>query len=218
MMKNININNMSATRIVVAAFGIFAGITGIIAGIFEILQGNTATNGFVISTIDPDHPLSTDFTYFSVSIIPNYLLTGIAALIMSTLFMIWSIGFVHRKHGVKILFILAILQMLVGGGWVIDLASLTCLLATQIGHPLNLWRTKMPVSIRDWSVKLLPFSMIIYVIVALSMNALSILALNDASYLEIITVLAALMFLPMILLPLGAISHDIQRDIGIENT
>jgi succinate-acetate transporter protein len=39
---NINRYNINATRIVVAAFAVLCGFTGIIAGFYEIQQGNVA--------------------------------------------------------------------------------------------------------------------------------------------------------------------------------
>ena len=128
--------------------------------------------------------------------------------------MVWSIGFVNRENGVKILFLLAIAQMLTGGGWVIDLALITCLLATRINQPLNWWHTYLPEKVSYLFAKLLPFSLIIYSIIALSMNLLSIFALSDGKLLEIMTILAALMFLPMISLILGAISYELQKDLN----
>lgn len=112
-----NRRTFNGIRIVVAAFGILCGLTGIIAGSFEILQGNVSTGGFVISTIDSGYSMADDFTYFAVTIIPNFLVTGILAIIASLLVMAWSAKFVHRKKGVLVLAGLVILQTLVGGGW-----------------------------------------------------------------------------------------------------
>jgi hypothetical protein len=51
--RSFNVCGLKGTRLVVAAFGTLCGLTGIIAGIFEVLQGNISTDGFVISTIGP---------------------------------------------------------------------------------------------------------------------------------------------------------------------
>ena len=53
---------LQGLRLVVAAFGILCGLTGIIAGIFEVLQGNIPTNGFEISTIGSSYLMVDDFT------------------------------------------------------------------------------------------------------------------------------------------------------------
>ena len=41
-----------------------------------------------------------DFTYFAISVIPNYFLTGIIAVIVSSGFIIWAAKFVEKKYGV----------------------------------------------------------------------------------------------------------------------
>ncbi|MFX0125844.1 MAG: hypothetical protein ACFFAE_19635 [Candidatus Hodarchaeota archaeon] len=202
---------ISGVRVVVAAFGILYGITGIIAGIFEILQGNNAPDGFLISTIGSNYLMAEDFTYFAITIIPNFLLTGILAVIVSWLIVIWSIAFVHKKYGVPVLLALSITQMLVGGAWVIDLAIITCVLATRIDKPLNWWRSHLPENIQLWLTKLFPFSIIVYAIVAFSMLNLTILGVNNRMFIDIIGILAAFMFVPMLLMIFGGLAYEIQR-------
>ncbi len=211
-----NKQNFNGTRVVIAGFGILCGLTGIIAGFFEILQGNNAPSGFAISTIGPNYSMADDFTYFAITIIPNFLLTGILAIFISCLVIIWSVIFVHKKYGVIILLALSIMQMLVGGGWVIDLATITCILATRIGKPLNWWRSHLPDNLRLWLAKLLPFSLICYAIVAFSMLVLSILGVNDIVLIRFIELLAAVMFIPMLLMIFGGLAHDLQRQINVD--
>ena len=50
-----NLGGLEGTRLVVAAFRTLCGLTGIIAGIFEVLQENIPTGGFLISTIGLDY-------------------------------------------------------------------------------------------------------------------------------------------------------------------
>ncbi|MFX0050059.1 MAG: hypothetical protein ACFFAJ_06145 [Candidatus Hodarchaeota archaeon] len=86
--NKINWQKINGTRVAVGAFGILCGLTGIIAGYFEIHQGNIAPSGFVISTIGSNYTMANDFTYFAVTIIPNLLITGILAIIVSSLVII----------------------------------------------------------------------------------------------------------------------------------
>ncbi len=44
-----------------AAVGLLCGLTGMIAGFFELLQGNVATNGLIISTIGPSYSMWTTY-------------------------------------------------------------------------------------------------------------------------------------------------------------
>jgi len=201
---------IKGTRLVVAAFGILCGLTGIIAGFFETLQGNIAPSGLMISTIGSSYTMAEDFTYFAVTIIPNLLITGIAAILLSSLVIIWSIRYVDRKNGAIILLGLSIAQMLVGGGWVIDLAIITSLLATRINKPQEWWRKRLPDKPRRWLSRLFPYSVIAYGLISVSMLALTILGVNSETLIKLLEPLAAAMFIPIILMILGGIAHDIN--------
>ena len=209
-----NWQRVDGIRVVVAAFGILCGLTGIIAGYFEILQGNTAPTGIVISTIGPNYSMADDFTYFAVTIIPNLLITGMVAIVISCLVIIWSVGFVHKKNGSLILLGLSFAQILVGGGWVIDLVLMTCILASRISKPLNWWRSHLPAKLIFWLTKLLPLNLGVYAIISCIMLALSILGIDNGTLLEPLIVLAIAMFIPIILMILGGIAHEIQRKHG----
>jgi hypothetical protein len=214
--SNLKWDNFNGTRVVVAAFGILCGLTGIIAGWFEINQGNTIPDDFVISTIGPNYSMANDFTYFAVTIIPNFLLTGILAIIVSSLVIIWSVRFVQTKNGVKILLGLSITQMLVGGAWVIDLALITCVIASRINNPINLWRSPLPSNIRLWFVKLLPLSLIVYAIISAIMLILTIMGVNDEGLIILLEPLALLMFIPILLMIFGGLAYDFERQLNID--
>ena len=203
--------NINGTKLVVAAFGILCGSTGIIAGFFEIRQGNIAPSGFKISTIGPDYAMVDDFTYFAVTIIPNFLITGILAIIVSSLMIVWSVKFVQNRYGVLILLGLSVTQMLVGGGWVIDLAIITSILATQIDKPLNWWRSHLPAKLQYWLAKLFPSSVVAYALISSLMLGLTILGVNDGTLLKPMDTLAAAMFVPILLMIFGGFAQDIQN-------
>ncbi len=198
-------------RVVVAAFGTLCGLTGLIAGYFEIQQGSIAPSGFTISTIGSNYSMADDFTYFAVTIMPDLLITGILAVITSCLVIMWSLGFVHKNTGVLIFLGLSIMQMLVGGGWVIDLAIITSILATRIDKPLNWWRSHLPTKLRSWLAKLLPISLVVYMIISFIMLVLTILGVNNAVLIKLLELLATIMFIPILLMIFGGLAHEIQR-------
>ena len=200
------------THTLVKAFGLLCGLTGILAGIFEVLQGNTWADGFEISTIGSAYTMADDFTYHAVTIIPNFLLTGILAIIVSSVVIVWSSRYVERPYGVLTLFALCIVQMLVGGGWVIDVGLFMCIFATRIGKPLNWWRTHLPNSARYWLARLYPVSLVLFGIIAGSMLVLTVLGVNSVVLIESITPLAGLMFIPMLLMMFGALATDIEAN------
>jgi hypothetical protein len=212
--NRLNWQNINGIRLVVAGFGILCGLTGIIAGCFEVLQGNISPSGLIISTIGPNYIMADDFTYFAITIIPNLLITGILAIIVSSSVIIWSVRFVHTKNGVLILLGLSMIQMLVGGGWVIDLATITSILATRIDKPLEWWRSHLPKKFQYWLTKLFPPSLLGYAIISLSMLVLTIVGVNDVTVIQPMEILATTMFLPILLMILGGLAHDIQRQFG----
>jgi len=204
--------SLTGTRLVVAAFGSLCGLTGIIAGFFEILQGNSIPESIVISTIGPEYTMYEDFTYHAITIIPNFLVTGVLAIITSSLVILWSMKYIQRKNGALILLALSVAQMLVGGGWVIDLGVITSILATRIGKPLNWWRRNLPFNVRIWLVRFFPFSLISYVLISLSMLVLTIISVNSEALIKLLEPLAVVMFLPILLLIFGGLAYDIQNN------
>jgi len=119
---------MRATRVIVSTIGVVLGLTGMIHGYRETLLGNTPTGGLILVPVG------------AFSLIPNYLMTGIAAMIVGLCAVVWSAGFVHRKHGPLIFILLFIVLFLVGGGIAQTLFFiLTWALSTRINNPLNRW-------------------------------------------------------------------------------
>jgi hypothetical protein len=216
-MRRLDWRGVDGTRLVVAAFGVLCGLTGVIAGLFEVRQGGVAPTGFVISTIGSNYATADDFTYFAVTVVPNMFLTGVLAVAVSCLVIYWSVRRVHKENGALIMLGLSAAQMLVGGGWVIDLSLVSCVLATRIGKPLNWWRTHLPAHLRLWLAGLFPFSLVAYAFVSLAMLALTVLGVNDATYLKPMEPLAASMFVPVLLMIFGGLAHDIRRQMGADD-
>jgi hypothetical protein len=212
-MTQIDWHDVYGTRLVVSAFGVLCGLTGVLAGLFEVRQGDVAPSGFVISTVGSNYATADDFTYFAVTVVPNMFMTGMLAVIVSCLVIYWSVRFVHKKNGALILLGLSVAQMLVGGGWVIDLSVVTCVLATRIGKPLNWWRSNLPAGLRLWLARLLPFSLVVYAVISFSMLVLTVLGVNDARYLKTMEPLAAALFVPVLLMIFGGLAHDSQRQL-----
>jgi hypothetical protein len=53
----------------------------------------------------------------AMTILPNYIITGILTVILGLLTMIWSAVYVQRKNGGSILILLSIILLLFGGGF-----------------------------------------------------------------------------------------------------
>jgi hypothetical protein len=127
----------TSTRIYVLVIGILTGLGGMLHGIFETMQGNKPTEGLVLQGIG------------AVTLIPNYLLTGIASIIVGLAIIVWTVGFIHKKNGPTIFLFLSILLFFVGGG-VAQVAGfiLAWAVATQIRSPLSWWEKTLPRPVR----------------------------------------------------------------------
>ena len=146
-----------ATRINVTLLGVIFGISGINHGFFETLQGNVPTGGLFISAIGEAQKMWPHGDEPAFTLIPNFLITGIAAMLVGLAIIIWSCGYVHKKNGPIILLLLFILLLLVGGGvaqvlffpWIY-------IVSRQINKPLVFWekvfhgRQALPAKLWPW--------------------------------------------------------------------
>jgi hypothetical protein len=212
------IKNMKATRIVVIAFAMLCGFTGIIAGYFEIIQGNAAPDGLIISTIGPEHSMWTTYSiydlmepYSALTIIPNFLLTGIAAIIVSCIVVIWAVGFIHKKYGIIIFLFLSILQFLFGGAFVMDMAIITAITATRINKPLLWWRSHFSNNLKRLLSLVWPWALIFYIVMSSILLGITIFGLYNVELLDYLDIAATVMFILIILMITGGFAYDIQR-------
>lgn len=108
----------SAVRIVASSFGAFAGFGAVEHGIFEIMQGNTRPDGVMINSMGP--PCQPEQIWNAcepaMTVVPNYLVTGILAILFGLIGIIWSLFFIERKHGGLVLMLLSFAMLLFGGG------------------------------------------------------------------------------------------------------
>jgi len=107
-------------QITTTFLGFYAGLLAIQHGIFAILQGNTAPEALMFNAIGPPcQPEAVWHACFpAMTLIPNLLVTGIAAVAVGITLILWSLFFVQRSYAGWILALLSILLLLVGGGFV----------------------------------------------------------------------------------------------------
>lgn len=151
-----------ATKIIVATLGVIFGISGISHGLFETFQGNTPTGGLFISAIGEAYKMWPHGNEYAFTLIPNFLITGIAAMIVGLAIITCSVGFVHKSYGPTIFILLFVLLFLVGGG-VAQIIFFILLwgVSTRINKPLTWWRKILPVRIRESLGKVWPWSLIV---------------------------------------------------------
>ena len=152
-----------ATKTVATWLGILAGIAGLEHGYFEILQGNTQPDGLMFPSwganiCDPEklwHACEP-----AMSILPNFLVTGILTVLLGLAVMIWSLWFIQRKHGGWGLILLSILHLLFGGGFFPPLIGLIGGAAgTQINRPLS----GKQVSLTRFAARLWPWPLVLLI-------------------------------------------------------
>lgn len=125
----------------VSTFGALAGLAGIEHGIGEVLQGNRATDGVMILSW-PESELFRILTGEpAMTFVPNLLLTGLLAIVVSLVFLVWTTAFVGREHGGLVLIVLSVVMLLVGGGFGPPiLGVIVGIAATRIDAPPRWWR------------------------------------------------------------------------------
>jgi len=126
-----------STRLYVTIQGVLGGLAGMIHGFAEILQGNHPIGGQWLVSVG------------AFTLIPNYLATGIAAMLVGLCVLIWTLGFIQSKRGTTVFLILATALFLVGGGVMQVLFFLIAWsVATQIRQPLTWWRKALPETLK----------------------------------------------------------------------
>jgi len=127
------------------------GLLGIEHGIGEVLQGNIAPDGIMILS----WPGSALFHILAgepaMTIVPNLLVTGILAIFVSLIFLVWAALFVQRKNGGMVLILLSIVMLLVGGGIFPPILGIILgAIGTRINAPLTWWRAHLSVGLRHF--------------------------------------------------------------------
>lgn len=162
----------------VAIFSSLFGLSGIEHGFFEILQGDTETNGFIISAIGPSQRFWLHGTEPAFTLIPNYLISGIAAVIVSSCVIIWSLRFLRNKHSWIPLLLLSIAQFLTGGGFAqIFLSVVLGFSAAGLYRPRRLWKKYIAEKLRSvfslsWVFSFLAFIMLFLISIAMAVFGL----------------------------------------------
>lgn len=149
----------SATRVYAATFGAIMALAGIEHGIGEITQGSVAPNGIMILSWPESEFFGSLGGEPAMTVIPNLLITGILAVLVSLALLLWSVLFVQRKKGGLIMILLSAAMLLVGGGIFPPLFGILIgVVATRIHSPLTWWGRHLSSGSRRFLAKLWPWS------------------------------------------------------------
>ena len=95
-----------------------------------------------------------------MSVLPNFLFTGILAMLLSLILIVWAGWFVQRRHGGWVQMALSVLLLLFGGGFFPPIIAFVGGLAgTQINRPLE----EQPARLTRLAARLWPGSLVIFV-------------------------------------------------------
>lgn len=126
---------ITATRIVVSAFGALAALAGVEHGVGEILQGPIRPPSVFIES----WPDTAGFEILSgepaMTLVPNMAVSGVLAIIAALAVGVWAVWFIQRPHGGLVLIGLSVVLLLVGGGFGPPVvAAIVGVAATRIGE------------------------------------------------------------------------------------
>jgi hypothetical protein len=134
-------------RLTIAFLGLYAGLIAIQHGIFEIMQGSRAPDGLMFNAIGPPCQAETAWhaCFPAMTLLPNLLVTGIAATMVGLGMMVWATACIERKCGGLVLGSLSVLALLVGGGFVpVWIGFVAAVTASRLAAPASLggagWR------------------------------------------------------------------------------
>jgi protein-S-isoprenylcysteine O-methyltransferase Ste14 len=147
-----------AVCITTGFLGSYAGLIAMQHGIFEILQGSHAPPGLLFNAIGP--PCQADAVWHAcfpaLTLIPNLLVTGVAAVLAGLAIAVWAFAFIGRRRGGLGLGALALLALLVGGGFVPVFIGLVAAVAGSLGRsPARLPRLAFLAALWPWPLVLL---------------------------------------------------------------
>jgi hypothetical protein len=159
-----------ATKSVATWFGIAAGIAGLEHGYFEIQQGSTRPDGVMIVSMGP--PCTAEEVWNAcepaMTIIPNFLVTGVLAVIIGLLILVWSWAFIQRKHGGLVLILLSIALLLFGGGLFPPLIGIVGGMAgTKINKPLTENKQNR---VLQFAARLWPWPLVLFIVWVFGQN------------------------------------------------
>jgi len=154
-----------ATRLITSILGVALAVGAFHHGFFEFLQGNTATDGILIQAIGEQHRYWIHGTEEAITIIPNFLFTGLLAMAISVFAAVWSVKYINTKRGSSVFLSTFIVLTLVGGG----LAHIVFFLpvwaySTRKDRSLDFWNKLFPKNIRRVLGQIWPFSAALVVI------------------------------------------------------
>lgn len=126
--------------ITASVMGLILSLSGLMHGIFEVMQGPEPTPGFLIEAIGPQQRFWPQGNEPAFTLLPTYLSAGIATIVLSLLAGYWSARRLAQPKGPAVFLLLFILLTLAGGGIGHILLFMTVwAFASLVRKPLPRW-------------------------------------------------------------------------------
>jgi hypothetical protein len=170
-------------RTVSSILGVYGGFLGFEHGIGEILQGNLAVPTIRINAYG-SAGLPFPFGHEpAMTLLPTFLLTGIAATLTAMLIMFWSAFFTSKKPAPLVLLLLSILLLFVGGGYgPIPILIFAVIAGFEARSQFGIWR-KLPLIFRRFlALSWKWFVALIFIVVIASIPWGYVSGMNDPSF------------------------------------
>ena len=110
------------SRVAASLVGMIAGVIGAQHGYYELLQRERPLNGPLFDAVSgtslSNLPTSQWTGWPAMTLVQDFRITGILAILVSLVVTAWSALFIRRKNGGRTLGLLSILMLLVGGGFI----------------------------------------------------------------------------------------------------
>ncbi len=200
-----------STQTVATWLGIVAGIAGFEHGYFEFLQGNTRPPNLAFPSWGP--PCMPEKIWHAcepaMSIIPNFRITGILAMLLSLILIVWAGWFVQHRHGGWVQIVLAILLLLFGGGFFPPIIAFVGGLAgIQINRPL----VGKPARLTGLAARLWPWTLVIFITWTLGQFPFGYFFNDFLQSIMVVSLLVILTSLPLAVYTAYAHDASIGRD------
>jgi len=213
-------NEISATRVVVSTLAGIIAAAGVMHGYFEVRQGG-APDGLVVNAIGPQQRLWEYAGLHAFTVIPSFVVSGIAAITVGAVAIVWAVRYIHTRSGPRVMLGLFLLLFLSGGGFgPIGVGIPVSLVATRIGKPLT-WRRHLPPRARRVVAATWPWTLVVYVALFLASVATTIsgkpltLLTGEETAQAIVLEAGYVLLAVMVVSIISAFAHDLHHRIDV---
>lgn len=204
--------DFSATRALASIVGVFGGLMGMEHGFFETLQGNVAPSSIIIDAIGRQPNSLFQGSEPALTIIPNFFITGVLAILVGLIVTIWSAAFIQRRNGVLVMILLSVALFLVGGGLApLVIEIIAGAIGSRINKPSLWWHAHLSVGAQRFLAKLWPWSFIVFFLPSLINLQIAIFGnLFGVKNQTVTAILIPLIFGLLLLSLLSGFMYDLQ--------